>query len=888
MSVLSPGTRVGPYEILAPLGAGGMGEVYRARDLRLGREVAIKALPAAFAQDPERLARFEREAKLLASLSHPNIAGIYGLEEAGGARYLALELVEGETLAARLAHGPLPLDEALDVARQIAAGVEAAHENDIIHRDLKPGNVILATSGVVKVLDFGLAKSGGAERAGSDPNLSASPTMTYAATMAGVILGTAAYMSPEQARGKTVDKRTDVWSFGCVLFECLTGRQAFGGETVSDIVARILQTEPEWSALPGTVPERLRNLLARCLEKDAKRRLRDVGDARIEIEDVLATRKSMSAAVRAPATVARSAAPPWAAIAATAVLVAAATWLATKLTSKPAPAPAARFEIVAPKGQTIPGDGVAVTISPDGRMLAMIAQDSSGTLAIWVRRLEELTPRRLPGTEGVHMMFWSPDSRRLGFFANDQTLWKIAVDGGTPEKLADTKAARGGSWGRDGTILFAPYSNGGIFRVSANGGTPVQVTRPDSVHGITGHRFPVFLPDGKHFLFSTVPPGEDGKDGICVGSLDGGPTPEIVRSETGVAYVEPGWLLTTRNNALVAWKFDAGARKVSGEPVVIGDALVGTQYSGGHAVSVSNGGMLAFLTREDIPLRATWYDAATGREEGAPPLAPGLYGALSIAPDSHRALLTVQTDPTRSDLLLVDLDRGVTSRLTQSPEVASFCIWSRDGSRVAYTDETTHTIKVRSLADGSTQTFLADDHAFKRLYAWMPDNHAIVYGRLDPATKWDIWLLPVDGGAPKPVLCSPANDEFANVSPDGKWLSYQSDESGVSEACVAPFATPGLKYQVTIGGGGGGFSYDGKRYYFNSAKDPTVLKVAAFRTEPTFSLGPPSVGVRLPLPNGSWDLTHDEKRVLFLMPTEKPAPQTATILEHWESATRRQ
>ena len=882
---LPAGTRVGPYEIVAPLGAGGMGEVYRARDARLGRDVAIKALPAAFATDPERLARFEREARLLASLSHPNLAAIYGLEEVGGARYLALELVEGETLAARLARGPLPVDEALDVARQIATGVEAAHENDVIHRDLKPANVMLATSGAVKVLDFGLAKSSAADRPGSDPSLSASPTMTSPATVAGVILGTAAYMSPEQARGRAVDKRTDVWSFGCILFECLTGRQAFGGETVSDIVARILQTEPEWASLPGALPERVRALLARCLEKDAKRRLRDIGDARIEIEDVLATRNS--ARIPMAAAAARPGPAPWLLMAGTAVIAAVAGVFATRQLARPVPANPARFEISAPQSMLLVADGQAAMISPDGRTLAMAIQDSSGTGSIWVRRIDELTPRRLPGTDGVRMFFWSPDSRSLAFFANDETLAKIVVDGGTPEKIADTHAARGGAWGKDGTILFAPTSNGGIFRVPANGGTPVQLTRPDSAHGITGHRFPVFLPDGKHFLFSTIPAGEDGRGGVCVGSIDGGPAREICRSETGVVYAPPGWLLTSRNAALVAWKFDPGSLEVIGDPIVIGDPLVGTGFSGGAVLSASQEGSLAYLTRHDVPLRAVWCEASTGGPIEAPPLAPGLYGLVSLAPDMHHAALTLQVDPTRVDLLLADLDRGVTSRLSQPPELVSACRWSRDGSRIAYMDEMTRTLRVRSLTDGSTKDFLAEDHAFKRLYGWMPGDQGLLYGRLDATTKWDIWMLPLDGGPVKPVLCSPANDEFADVSVDGKWLCYSTDESGVSEACLAPFATPGLKYQVTIGGGGAGFSLDGRRLYFLEAKTPKVYRVATILPGPPVSLGPSSIAIRTPPEVASWDLTHDEKRLLALVPTEKPAPQAVTLLENWTSAIRK-
>jgi Tol biopolymer transport system component len=883
---LSTGTRIGPYEIVAPLGAGGMGEVFRARDPRLERDVAIKALPAAFAGDAERLARFEREAKLLASLSHANIAGIHGLEEAGGAHYLALELVEGETLAARLQRGPLPLDEALEVAKQIAAGVEAAHENDVVHRDLKPGNVMLTPAGDVKVLDFGLAKSGAADRAGSDPNLSASPTMTYAGTEAGVILGTAAYMSPEQARGRAVDKRSDIWSFGCVLFECLTGRQAFAGETVSDIVARILQTEPEWSALPEKTPERLRKLLARCLEKDVKRRLRDIGEARIQIEDLIAARSTKSGVVRTERP-ARAATPPWAAIAVTAVVVAAATGFAPRLFVRATPPPAVRFEVAAPKGHFIPTDAARLSISPDGTRLAIIAADSAGTFEIWVRRLDSLVPRRLPGTEGALSSFWSPDSRWLAFFANDEALMRIGADGTGLERICETKSGRGGSWGKDGQIVFAPVSNGGIYRVSSRGGTPVQLTWPDSASGVTGHRFPMLLPDGKHFLFAGVPAGPDRKGGLHVGSLDGGPTREIARIESGMTWVAPGWLLGSRNASLVAWRFDMRSLKIVGDPVSVGDPLVQTSFAGCSFLTASGDGTLAFLTRQDVPMRASWYDLAAQREVGAPPVPAGSYQNVALAPDDRRAVFSVQTEPARADLVLADLDRGVMTRLTESREDVFNAIWSWDGTQVAYVDQLSQTVRVRSVIDGSMHEFLADDRAYKQVLDFTPDSRSLLYARLDAATKWDLWLQPLDGGPPTPCRTGPANETDGQISPDGRWLQFRTDESGVEEVCVAPFLKPGLKYQVTVGGGVGRFSSDGKQFLFLEARAPGAGRVADIRPGDAFTLGPSRPWFRVPPGGGEFDFAHDDRRVLRLTPAEAPAPQAATILQNWEAAIRR-
>ena len=503
---LAPGTRLGPYEVVSPLGVGGMGEVYRARDPRLGRDVAIKALPADVSHDAERLARFEREARLLASLSHPNIAGIHGLEDVEGQRYLVLEYVDGETLARSLGRGPLPLDEALGVCREIAAGVEAAHEGGIVHRDLKPGNVMLTPAGGVKVLDFGLAKGGAAAKEGSDPALSTSPTMTHAATQAGVVLGTAAYMSPEQARGRAVDRRTDIWSFGCVLYECLAGRPVFEGETVSDLVARILEREPDWAVLPVGVPARVRELLRRCLVKDPKQRLRDIGDARIELEQVMARSSSGAIAVQAEDIAGGPAArriPWWAAAIGVITLTVLAVLLVGRVTERAGPRIARRFEVSPPPGMNLVTDPVECAISPDGRLLAFAPADSSGMPRLWVRPIDSFAPRELPGTAGATQPFWSPDGRFIGFFAEGK-LKKVPAAGGDVEILCDVRASRGGTWNRDGVILFAPTSNGPIFRVSANGGDPTPVTQLDSALKETAHRFPRFLPDGRHFTFSAL------------------------------------------------------------------------------------------------------------------------------------------------------------------------------------------------------------------------------------------------------------------------------------------------------------------------------------------------------------------------------------------------
>ncbi len=883
---LAAGTRLGSYEIVAPLGAGGMGEVYRARDPRLGRDVAIKLLPEAFASDPERLARFEREARLLASLQHANIAVLHGLEESGGRRYLVMECVEGESLAQRLRRGAPPLEETLGIARAVAAALEAAHEGGIVHRDLKPGNVMVTPGGDVKVLDFGLAKGGAASA--SDPSLSSSPTMTYQGTEAGVVLGTAAYMSPEQARGKSVDRRTDIWSFGCVLYECLTGRQAFAGETVSDIVARILQTEPEWGALPARTPERLRALLRRCLEKDAKRRLRDIGEARIEIEDLIAARSSASSAVPAAAARARAAGPGWPVVAVVALLAAAAGWGLPRLLVRPAPPAPVRFEVDGPPGQTIPADGMAACLSPDGRMLAFIATDSSGVNHVWVRRLGSLEPRELPGADYAANLFWSPDSRFIGFFANDEWLMKVAADGATPpERVCATKAARGGSWNRDGVILLAPYSNGGIYRTTASGGPLVRLTRPDSAHGVTGHRYPLFLPDGKHFLFSTIPAGPDGKGGLELGSLDGGPTRELARVEVGPAWAAPGWLVSTRNRVLVADRFDRRGFAVAGQPVTLGVHPQPTSYSGAPVVSASRNGTLAWVTSSPVPRRLAWFDLQ-GREVGTVPLPAAFYSSLSLARDGRHALLQVDDENFHGSIVLADLERGVTTRLSQPDEEATAGILSPDGTRAAYLDDLTQLVHLVSVADGSRTTLLAGDRAYKQLYGWTPDGRSLLYGRLDAVTRWDVWLAPVDGGDPKPLVRTPANEGGAGISANGRWLAYQSDaNSGTTDEYLQSLVSPGMPYQVTVGGGGGGWPHTGNRFFFGDARAPGVVRAAEVREGAGLTLGPSSVVGRAPADAVAINPAPDDRRFLAIVPAGPPRPQTITVLEHWTSAIRK-
>ena len=882
---LVPGSRIGNFEIVGALGAGGMGEVFRAKDSRLGRDVAIKALPPAFAQDPERVARFEREAKLLASLSHPNIGAIHGLEEVEGHRYLVLEFVEGETLDQRLSRGPLPLADSLDVCRQIAAAVEAAHESGVVHRDLKPGNVMLTPSGVVKVLDFGLAKAADPS-ASSDMKLSASPTMTYAMTGVGAILGTAAYMSPEQARGKPVDKRTDIWSFGCVLYECLTGRRCFEGETVSDMIARILQGEPDWNALPAQTPNRVRELMRRCLDKDARHRLRDIGDARIELEEVIAQRTS-GTTVSAAAAASRKRGTPPLVVAAVALASAAVAVFAWGSLHRVAPPALVQFEVPDADGMVIDADGVNMAISPDGRTLAFVAGDSARSM-IWLRPMGSTASHALAGTEDALQPFWSPDSKNIAFFT-DTKLKRVPAAGGEVEDICEVKRARGGSWSSKDVIVYSPTSDGPLFAVPAGGGDSRQVTQVDSTHGETGHRFPLFLPDHKHFLYAALPPKE-GHYEIYAGSVDGGKPTHVLQANSGAVYAPPGVLLYRKSGNVVVQPFDPAALKIKGSPGSLRANSTPTNRSGAAGFSASTNGTLAFRTFK-LPLGTlVWYDLGE-HQTGRVPMPPVAAYELDVAPDSRRAVLSRIIDDGQSEIWIYDLERGVSTRLSEENGTLGSPRWSPDGSRVAYMagkGGPQHFL-IRSVTGSSPAiSLLEDDHAFKQFEGWTPDGHTLVYSRQDPTTRWDLWTVSVDGDhTPHPLLVSPYSEQGIAVSPDGKWFSYSSDESGKPEVYVQAFPGGGSKYQVTNGGGTHSrWSPDAKQLGFFDPRQPRQLSIADVIPGAEFRLGPPRPYGRVPEAAFVASTTIDGQHLLAIMPAGKSPIQSLTVVMNWPQAVQ--
>jgi Tol biopolymer transport system component len=883
---LAPGIRLGPYEVVAPLGAGGMGEVWRARDARLGREVAIKSLPVVFAQDPERLARFEREARLLASLSHPNIAGIHGLELVEGQRYLVLEFVEGETLAARLERGPLPLGEAIEIARQIASGVEAAHDSGVVHRDLKPGNVMLRPDGAVKVLDFGLAKGSAAHGAsGSDPNLSASPTMTYAATDAGVILGTAAYMSPEQARGRSVDRRTDVWSFGCVLYECLAGRQAFRGDTVSDMVAKILEREPDWSALPAATPRWLRRLLERCLTKDVRARLQAIGEARIALERA-----------GADEPVARAAGPAWLAWAPWLLVVGLGAFALTRAFAPAAPAAERRLQLGFPAGQAHPWYGGPV-LSPDGQRVAMVATDSAGVTRVWTRALHEPEFRPINGSEGAQAVFWSPDSRALGFIARG-AMWRVAAQDGTVQKVVDGMgSARGADWGANGHILYTPGPNDAIWSIPADGGPAVQLTHLDTTLVDASHRFPVWLPDGKHFLFavwSNNPRVLAEAGGIYVGSTRGG-TPRRVSTDLGQFILMPqGHLLLARNGGLVAVPFDPRTQRVGATATPIAPRIDFNPSSGTVPASASARGDIAWAQYAELPpTDLAWLDRSGRRSE--PIGIRARFLTVRLAPDGSRIAAETMDATGLSQVWTADLVRRTTSRLTRGQNDSYSPVWSADGTRILFgnRDSGTDDLYVQ-LASGTRpkDRIFAASQEDTDPQAWSADGRYVMFmgmPRTGPRRR-QLWVKDMVRDTTWALFPDAEEDAYAGrLSPDGRWLAYVSEESGRPEVYVRSFPDLERKWQISTDAGWlPHWRADGREIVFltGTTSEPTLCAVSVAPSAAGPAMGEPQRLFKFPPDVLDFDCARDHSRfVALIQPVAEERP-VMNLMTGWRPGRR--
>jgi serine/threonine-protein kinase len=835
------GRVVNAYVLESRLGAGGMGEVYRARDTRLNRDVALKVLPAAFAADADRLARFKREAQLLASLNHPNIGSIYGFEERGSTHALVLELVEGPTLADRIARGPLPLDEALPIARQIVEAIEVAHEHRVIHRDLKPANIKVRPDGAVKVLDFGLAKAFDPGGETSEPAPISSALASPAASGAGKILGTAAYMSPEQARGKTVDRRCDTWAFGCVLYEMLTGRRPFEGEDVAEILARIVEQEPDFDALPDSTPTPVRRLLRRCLEKDRRRRLPDIGAARLEIDDVLAPGAIVdSAAIAAPRARTRVH-PAW--IIAAALIVASvvgplAYWRLSPRESRPlvrASIPLAdRFEF------GLLGQQPAFAISPDG---TRVVYRTLGGGPLYSRVLSEAESTVLAGTDDALCPVFSPDGRWLAFFVGP-TLKKLSFSGGAVIPVATlphsvgAQGYRGAAWADDGTLAFSSSTGAGLFGVSDQGGEPKPLVAIDRNAGEWSHRWPHFLPGGRAILFTVKSTNLQSFDDaqIVVRSLDTGEQHAVAQGNSA-QYVPTGHVIYARAGALYAVRFDAAKLVVTGTPVKVADGIITHPDTGAAQVAISPTGTLVYAAggsrTAERPL--LWVD----RSGASRPVIDrqAAFWWPRISPDGRRIAVTI--DGAFSKLWVLDVERGTFTRASQLPGDQDRSQWTPDGAHVTMGVDTTGSGTIRLFTgaiDGrGDATVLIDSAPAVHVLSWSPDGRRLLYGQTGATTGRDVWIYSSDDRKSRPFLESPPNEFSASFSPDGRWVAYVSDESGRAEVYVRPSLGPGSRTQVSVDGGTAPvWSRNGRELFF--AKGDTLCTTAV-RLGRTFASG---------------------------------------------------
>ena len=876
------------YRVREKLGRGGMGEVYLADDIALDRKVALKFLPQMFTGDRERMARFEREAKLLASLNHPNIAAIHGVEEAEGKRFLVLEFVEGETLAQRLSKGPLPVEEVFDICRQIAEALEAAHEKGVIHRDLKPANVMIAEGDKVKILDFGLAKALSEETQSIDS--SQSPTLTETMTRPGVVLGTAAYMSPEQAKGKVVDKRADIWAFGCMLYECLAGKRAFEGETVTETLAAILKGEPDWQVLPLTTPSHIRLVLRRCLEKDISRRFHSAADIAILIGEALAATPS------APSAGVADEHPRWQrilAIASAALLVAAVTGIATWYL-KPSTNVQAPVHVVIPlptDDRVETQDYPPLALSPDGKRLVYVAIRKR-VQQLFLRALDSQEVKSIEGTDGAAYPFFSPDGQWIGFFAQGK-IKKVSIAGGAPQTLCESGYTGGASWGTDDTIVFTPSAASALWRVPAIGGAPQQLTKLDKSLNELSHRYPQFLPGGKSLLFTVLAGDGWDESHIAVLRLDTGERRIVLHGGHTGRFVPTGHMVYYRAGSLLAIPFDPVRLEVTGStPTAIVEGISQSSGTTGGEYTFSLTGSLAYIpaSRRQFERRLVWVDR---KGEVQPLPAPARsYFSVALSPDGGQAAVIIASSA--FELWIYNLAGGTLTRLASEAGSNSFPLWTPDGKRITYRGARQGARNVFwRAADGTgTEERLTTGEGLHNPYCWSPDGKWLAYCPLSPTTtSMDIWMLPLEGDR-KPQLFhqTPFHEDQPSFSPDGRWLAYASEESGRREIYIQPFPGPGGKWQVsTDGGANPHWARNGHELFYRNGNKMMAVEI---ETLTAFVHHAPRVlfeGNYLSLPAADYDVAPDDQRFLMIQSVEpeQPPTQINLILNWFEELKQR-
>jgi serine/threonine-protein kinase len=889
------------FKVTSKLGEGGMGEVWQAEDTKLGRDVALKVLPEVFAQEPDRLARFEREARVLASLSHKNIAGIHGLEEVDGRRFLVMELIDGETVAERIQRGPIPVDEAVQVAKQIAEAVEVAHEKGVVHRDLKPANVKITSDGQVKVLDFGLAKALAPDPISGEegsPELSLSPTITQAMTSAGVLLGTAGYMSPEQARGKPVDRRADIWAFGCVLYEMLTGERLFRGETATDVIGAIVHKEPDLEKLPPDVPHRVRSLMTRCLDKDPSTRLQSIGEARIALEKWLADPEPQATVqVEGGGSRAKRWFPWAAAVLGLVVGGAAAAMLSGG--SSGSEEPVRRFEVQIADTVLDWSLGSGVVLSPDSKYLAYV-EGGGNESRLFLRPLENFDGHLVSGgssNEAAYHPFFSPDGQWLGY-VTPRSMKKVSVTGGSPITLCELDRSRGASWGPDGSIVFAPSSDSGLMIVPATGGEPQQLTTLDEATGEVSHRWPQWLPGGEKVLFTAgTDPSDFSGASLVVLDVESGERTVIHRGGYYGRFVPTGHILYVNDGTVFALPFDLKRASTSGSQFPVLEGVEADAIHGSAQYDVSSTGLLAYLSAvADLQPFSIVRVEASQRSESLWQ-ENGVYGTPRLSPDGTRLALSVLRDG-NWDLWVYDLERGVATRITFGAGYDADPAWSPDGQWLAFaSDRDGQGAVYRKRADGSGEAErISDPEAFANPYpnSYSPDGRWLLVSVTGDGGN-DLWAIPADGEGDALAFMTTQFAEISGAfSPDGKWVAYETNESGRLEVYVSSFPPGGGKWQISDEGGSQSlWSNDGRKLYYRT--DDGVMFADVLDGGDSFRAGRPQPAITGSFIGGvngvqagafffgDYDVFSDGSFVLFEGDSMPEGVTTAKLVTGWFS-----